>query len=176
MIRKEDIVTVGKFQKTHALKGELNMLSEIGEDYYKEGNPLIVKMDGIFVPFFAESVRRKGSLGYLIKLSGIDSEKDAAPFVNQEFGILKKDADEWLEEDLIDQELLDYTVIEEVTGKPVGKIKEIEDSTENIVFIVEEEDGSEIFLPANEDLISEIDDNQKIIIMKIPDGLIDLNK
>ncbi len=61
MIKKEDIVEIGKFQKTHALKGELNALLDIDGDYAADGNALVVAVDGIYVPFYAESVRPKGS-------------------------------------------------------------------------------------------------------------------
>lgn len=177
MIKKDEIVTVGKFQKTHALKGELNMLSEIDSEYFKTGNPLIIETDGIFVPYYAESIRPKGNTSFLIKLSGIDSESAASAFVNKAINILKKDSEDWIEEFEIPQEELEgYTVIDAESGKELGMIKDIEDSTANLLFIVQNEKGEEIYIPANEELIEEIKDEAKQVVLKIPEGLLDINK
>lgn len=61
MITKDEISAVGTLQKTHALKGELNMLLDIDSEYLTSGNPAIIEIDGIYVPFYAESVRPKGA-------------------------------------------------------------------------------------------------------------------
>ncbi len=68
MIEKKDIVEIGKFQKTHALKGELNALLNVPEEYVEDGNPLIVEMDGILVPFYTESFRSNDATSFLHKL------------------------------------------------------------------------------------------------------------
>lgn len=51
MIEEKDIKAIGKFQKTHALKGELNAILDIDSEYVSEGNAVVVDIDGIFVPF-----------------------------------------------------------------------------------------------------------------------------
>ena len=68
MIKEEEIIEIGKFQKTHALKGELNALLDVGAEYLEDGNPLVIPVDGLFVPFYAESVRPKGTTSFLVKL------------------------------------------------------------------------------------------------------------
>ena len=177
MIKEEDIYPVGKFQKTHALKGELNMISDIDPEYFLEGHPLIVDYDGIYVPYYSETIRKKGSTSYLIKLDGIDDEKSASEFVNKEIYIIKKDAEELLGDDIENLDsLLGYEVIEGETGITLGKIESIDDSTINLLFILKNEEGEEIILPANDDFIEEIDDEEGIIKMVLPQGLINLNK
>lgn len=176
MIKKEDITAVGKFQKTHALKGELNMISDIDPQYFLDGNPLIIEDDGILVPFFVESVRPKGSTSYLVKISGINSEEDASSFVNKEVNMLRKDADDWIDLSLPEEyEYMYYYVVDTSTGKSIGRIIDVEDSTTNILFIVEKFDGDEILIPATEDFIKEIDEDNNLIKMDIPEGLLDIN-
>ena len=57
MIYSTDIEQIGKFLKTHALKGELNAQLEIDADFLRPEIPIIMDIDGIFVPFYPESVR-----------------------------------------------------------------------------------------------------------------------
>lgn len=177
MIKEEDIVKIGKFQRTHALKGELNMISDINPEYFMEGNPLIVEIDGIFVPFYAESIRPKGKTSYLVKLSGFETEEDASPLVNKEINILKTDADEWLGDEILSEsDWIGFKVFDSETNKYVGEITDIEDSTVNILMIVETDEGNEVFIPFNEELITEVDEENKSLQIKIPDGLIELNQ
>lgn len=177
MIKPEEIINIGKFQKTHALKGELNMISDIDPEYFLEGNPLIVDYDGILVPYYVHSIRPKGSTSYLVKLDGIESEEEASQFVNKEIGIIKKDAEDWLDDEIVDSNgLIGFTVLDSETGNSLGEITDIDDSTSNLLFIITNESGEDIFIPANDDFIKEIDENEKIIRMNLPEGLIDLNK
>jgi len=55
-------------------------------------------------------------------------------------------------------------------NKVVGKIAAIDDSTQNVLF--ELEDGT--LIPASDDLITNIDTNRRQIIMQIPEGLLEI--
>ena len=180
MISQNELKEVGKFQKTHALKGELNALLDIDPDYLAEGNAIVMDVDGIFEPFYASSVRPKGSQSYLVKLDGIDSEEEAKGFVNKTIYALKNQLAPFLdvEEDEIydDDDLVGYEIIDSDTGEEVGKITHVDTSTENVLFVVETPGGEEVFIPAVEDFISEIDDEGKVIRMNLPEGLVDLNR
>lgn len=177
MIKREELFQIGKFQKTHALKGELNMISDLPVEYFEEGHPMIVEYDGIFVPYFINSIRPKGSTTFLVKIDGIESEEEASQFVNKEIYVLKNEAEEWLDEDLTDSsEFEDYEIIDSSTGFAIGKIEYVDDSTSNILFVAKNKYGEEIIVPATEDFIEEIDDERKIIKMNLPEGLLSINE
>ncbi|MCH5240134.1 MAG: 16S rRNA processing protein RimM [Muribaculaceae bacterium] len=177
MIKREEIIPVGKFQKTHALKGELNLILEIDPDYFLEGNPLIIDVDSILVPFYVTSIRPKGSTSYLVKLEGVNDETTASAFVNKEVYMLIKDADEWLEEDPEDVNFfIGFKVIDAATNQEIGDIEDVDDTTENVLFILRTADDEIVYLPANQDFVDEINEEGKFIRMNLPEGLIDLNK
>lgn len=176
MITRDELYPAGKFQRTHALKGELNMILDLDPEYFLEGNPLIVDYDGIYVPYYIESIRKKGATSFLVKIQGVDSEAEASSFVNKEVFINKNNAEEWLEEELIEQDaLVGYKVIDKSSGKEIGEIETVDDTTANLLFIIQTNEGDEIIIPANEDFISHIDDEKKTIEMLLPDGLLDIN-
>jgi 16S rRNA processing protein RimM len=66
--------------------------------------------------------------------------------------------------------LVGFEIIDISNEKTVGRIAAIDDSTVNILF--ELEDGT--LIPASDDLIEEIDAEQQIIKMNIPQGLLAL--
>lgn len=179
MIEQKNITAIGKFQKTHALKGELNAILDIDAAFLSEGNAVIVELDGIFVPFFASSIRPKGNTSYLVKLDGIDSEEEARRFVNKIIYALKSELAPFLEveeEDIADEdELIGYEIIDHDTNNVIGEIEAIDSSTSNLLFIVASPSGDTIYIPAAEEFVVEIDDEGKKIYMRLPEGLIDLN-
>jgi 16S rRNA processing protein RimM len=179
MIESKDITAVGKFQKTHALKGELNAILEIDPVFFEEGNAVIVDIDGIYVPFFTSGIRPKGSTSYLIKLDGIDSEEEARGFVNKTLFAKKEELGEFFEmepdEILDDDDMIGYRLIDNESGIPIGTVVHIDTATDNVLFIVETPAGDEIFVPAVDEFINEVDDAEKIMRVTLPEGLVSLN-
>lgn len=179
MILKEEIVEIGKFQKAHALKGELNAVLEIPIEFIEEENPLIIEVDGIPVPFFAESVRKKGSTSFLLKLKGIDSEEDAKKFVNKVIYALKDKLKTFYEEEgeefLEKNSLIGFNILDSATGQKIGEIIDIDDSTVNILLHVKTSAEEIIYIPIVEDWILDLDEENKLFKMMLPEGLIELN-
>lgn len=179
MIKLEELKEIGKFQKTHALKGELNLISDIDIDFYEMGFPVIVEMDHLFVPFYIESVRPKGETTMLLKIEDITSEEEAKRFVNKIVYARRSDIEKYAEEigvDYFDDEnLTGYTVVDAATGHTVGVVEDVDDSTENVLLIVSTGEDT-IYLPASDQLIEEINDDEKKIVMVIPEGIADINR
>ena len=187
MITEKEIIEAGKFLKPHALKGEMNAFCEYDNDILEQGFPLIVDMDGIYVPFYVKSVRPKGLHGSLILIDGVESVDDTSRFINKPFYLMRSDVAEYMEveEDELDQadDFIGY-LVEDPEAGVVGKVVDVDDSTANILLVVQpdEEDGEDvIYIPFAEDLIEDVedyDDDSEIpgkIIMKIPEGLLDIN-
>lgn len=175
MIEEESLVSVGKFQRTHALKGELNAILDIDGDFFDEDYPLVVCVDGLYVPFYTEGIRPKGATSWLLKLRSVNSEQEAKSFVNKIIYVRRDDLKEFTGEDFTTVEDLEgYEVIDSRFGL-VGKLEGIDDSTENELFIVRRADGSEVFVPVVDEFVKSIDSDMRRIDVAIPDGLLDLN-
>lgn len=179
MITEEEITAVGKLLKTHALKGELNVMLDIDPGYLEEGNPAVLDIDGIYVPFYADSIRTKGSFSYLVKFDGIDSEVEAKKLVNKTLFALRAPLKEFMldnydEEYALYDDLIGWS-IRDIDGGVIGKVMEIDTNTENELFIVETPEGKTVYIPLTEDFIEKMDEESKTVHMRLPDGLLDLN-
>ena len=178
MIEAKDIAEVGQFFKTHALKGELNAVFDIDAGGLTPETPLVVDMDGIFVPFFIEGIRSKGARASLVKLQGVDSEAEARDFVNKAIYIRCADC-EMLSGDDADEEggyadeFIGYTVCDAVHGE-IGTIGDVDLSTQNALFIVDNPEGT-VYIPISEDFIDNIDTENRVIRMNLPEGIVNLN-
>ncbi len=179
MIKEDDITAVGKLLKTHALKGELNVMLDIDPGYLEEGNPAIIDIDGIYVPFYAESIRTKGSFSFLVKFEGIDTEIEAKKIVNKTIFALRDPLKDFMLENFDEEYALYDDIIgwsiKEADGEEIGKVIDIDTNTENELFIVETPNSKTVYIPLTEDFIERMDEESKTIIMNLPEGLLDLN-
>lgn len=180
MIKEEQLIEIGTIVKLHGLKGEMNVsVRDAVFDEVKKCPYLVVQIDGIFIPFFIESYRWKGSTSMLLKFEGVDTLEKAEEFCGMTLYFDRrcftakeaKAYDAQVEED---KGLIGYR-IEDATLGDLGEITDINDMTANILFIVDH-DGEELMIPAAEDLIRNIDDDAKVILMDLPAGLVNMEE
>ena len=174
MIHQEDIVKIGQCNKPHGIKGEISFT--FNNDIFDESDCkfLICEIDGIFVPFVLESYRFKSNSTALIKFENINTDTQAKLFTNLNVYFPKK----YIKEDSSSAVLtwdyfIGYTLIDSSLGK-IGVISDVDETTINVLFIVNRRGEGELLIPATEELISEINEENKTIQMIMPEGLIDL--
>ncbi|MCM1312477.1 MAG: ribosome maturation factor RimM [Bacteroides sp.] len=173
MIKKEDVYHIGKITKKHALKGEVvfNFTDDIFDradcDY------LICEIEGILVPFFIEEYRFRSDNSVLVKFENMDTAESVQPLIGSEVYFEKKFAT-----DSEDGEVsLSYFIgfdIQDTDETSAGKIVGIDDTTDNWLFIVENAKGEQALVPANEELIVEINNETSTITMNLPIGILEL--
>lgn len=173
MIRKEELFKIGKFTKPHGVKGEITLLTQY-EGLETMDEPYIVcEMDGIFVPFFVESFRIKSNSALLVKFECLDSDEAVRPFVNREAYISLTAIDpEEMGEEMLWEDWLGYRVFDEREGE-LGTIMAVDTSTVNVLFRIDHK-GRELIFPAAEELVHSVNEDEKIIWVKMPEGLLDL--
>jgi len=135
---------------------------------------LICEIDGIFVPFRIENCRIISDSTAYIQLKNIDSDQKARQLLSHKEVYYPK---KYLMEDAEDDSFtwnyfIGFTVTDEQLGK-IGNIVDIDETTINTLFIIEKGD-EEILIPATEEFIIRIDENQKELIVALPEGLVEL--
>lgn len=175
MIKLSEIAEIGRFNKPHGIKGEISV-SVDGNIDLEDVKCIIVRIDGIFVPFFLKSVRPKTADTSLITIEGIDSEEKAQELTNRDIYILRSDLpeEETDEDGLYASDLIGYE-INDVTSGEIGVIEDINDSTQNILFIVRTPEGKELYIPVAEEFILSVDPDNGIVKTDIPVEILTLN-
>ena len=180
MITRDQLIEIGHFNKAHGVNGEVNASLVIDADLVSQLSCLVCDMDGIFVPFFVESYRPKGATTVLLTIDGFDNEQEVTALVGKDFFALKRDYDEMAQamvDDDDDELPLDYFIGFSMTdcGVRVGEIVDIDDATDNVLFIVRREDDTMVSVPAVDDLIDSMDMDNRVIDMNLPEGLLTIN-
>ena len=169
MIKREDVYKIGRLGKAHGVKGEVSF--QFDDDIFDttDADYLILEIDGILVPFFMEEYRFRSDSLALVKFCDVDTQQRASELTGCDV-YFPRTLEEESEGQLSLSSLVGFDIVEASNSKVVGKIAAIDDTTQNILF--ELEDGR--LIPASDELITNIDTNRQQIIMQIPTGLLSL--
>nr|WP_295352350.1 ribosome maturation factor RimM [uncultured Prevotella sp.] len=173
MIRRDDVYKIGKLGKPHGVKGEITFA--ITDDVFDrvDADYLVLDIDGILVPFYLEEYRFKNDDNVLVKFEDIDTQEQVRAYTGCEvyFPRHLSDSDE---ENMSWAEIIGFQLVDAVSGRVVGTIDHVDDSTLNLLFEITSPEGEALLIPANNDLIEEVDIEKKMIRMAIPEGLLEL--
>ena len=178
MITREELINIGHYNKPHGINGEISATVEVDFDVLQDLSCLVSDIDGIFVPFFVNAMRPKSGETVLFTIDGMTNEQDVQRLVNHDIYALKREYRQESEDADADGYPLDFFIgfdLDDDQGRRVGQIVDVNEQTENAFFIVERTDGDELLVPAVDDLIVEFDIDKKLMVMSLPDGLLDLN-
>lgn len=169
MIKPEEVYKIGRLGKAHGVKGEVSF--QFDDDIFDrvDADYLVLDIDGILVPFFMEEYRFRNDTVCLVKFCDIDTQQRAQELTGCDVYFPRALAEE-ADDDLSLASLVGFTIVSAPDGFPVGIIASIDDTTANILF--ELENGR--LIPANDDLIVDIDTEHRQIRMNIPEGLLDI--
>ncbi len=171
--------SIGFTKKTYGVKGELklNIVDKYLEDF-AQANVLFLNLAGRKIPHFVEYINYDNP--FTIKFEDYNTKEAAIELTGVE--IFMREIDLLAEEDKV-LELPDNGLQYEkyvgyqIKDKEVGLIGEIVE----IVEYPQQEmaaltfNKKEVLIPLNEQLIVEIIDEEKLIEMDLPEGLLDLS-
>ncbi|MGL4851377.1 MAG: ribosome maturation factor RimM [Phocaeicola sp.] len=174
MIKQDEVVKIGMFNKPHGVKGELSftftddVFDRVDCEYF------VCPMDNILVPFFLEEYRFRSESSALVKLAGIETSEKARMFTNVDVFFPKSLIPEEEESDDISSwgYFLGFQVTDVNHGN-LGEIVGVDETTMNILFTLEGANG-EIMLPAHEEFFIDIDKKNRLLTVEMPEGLLDI--
>ena len=170
MIKQDDVYKIGRIGKPHGIKGELTMMVEDDVFDRVEGEYLILLIDGILVPFFIEDYRFRSEQSALVKFCDIDTPERASELTGCDVFFPRSLSDSDDTDTLTWQEAIGYQVADDNSGKTLGTISYIDTSTANT--LIELDNG--MLIPAAYEIIKDINTEQRLITMSLPEGLMEI--
>ena len=142
---------IGRLGKTHGVKGELTF--HFTDDVFDrvEADYVFVETEGLRVQFFFEEYRFRNEETALVKFEGIDDATRAAQLTGCDVYFPRELADSD-DGELTWTEIVGFTSADSVSGP----------------------DGQTVLIPANDELIDDINRQQRCITMRIPEGLLEV--
>ena len=174
-----DLLPVGKVSKLFGRKGEVMIsLYDTFPDNFNREEPLMVEIDSLTVPLFFDRFEKRGNRKAVALFADFYTEKRVSELVGCElFGGRSEIGETGYE---LDDDEDDLLYLDELVGFDAslgngikGVIEDFIDS-DNPLFLVRI-GKKEIYVPAVDDMIEEIDVEARRVIFDLPEGLIELN-
>ena len=160
-----ELQVLGHVARTHGVLGQV--LVKVSSDHELTiEEPVFVDIQGP-VPFFIESIKR-GSGGFIIHFEWIDTMEKAENLVGKEV-LVEAGPDE---EENETNPIIGF-MLKDLTSGTTGSVVDVRPLNHHPLLIVDI-NGADVMIPFVDEMIVEVNDQEKTITMNLPEGLLDL--
>ncbi len=169
----KDCFYVGTIVSKFSFKGEvLVKLDSDDPELYENLESVFIALGNNLVPFFIERCSLHKSDLLRIKFEDVSSEADAEALLKHKLYLPLSFLPKLNGNKFYYHEIIGFSM-EDINYGYVGEITGVNDNTSQALFEVENE-KIQILIPMNDEFIEKVDRVNKKIIVKTPEGLIDL--
>ncbi|HEV7842362.1 MAG TPA: ribosome maturation factor RimM [Pyrinomonadaceae bacterium] len=172
-LAEEELVAVARAVKTRGLRGEIvaELLTDFPERFKGLERLIAVAPDGArTVLDLEEHWFQQGRV--VLKFAGYDTVEEATALIGSEFTVPESERVELEEDEFYDWELAGCRV-ETVEGEPLGQVREIMRTGGVEMLVVDNGQGRDYLIPMAEEICVEINVEQKLIRVDVPEGLLE---
>ena len=166
-----EYLEIGQIVNTSGLKGLVKVMPFTDDiTRFEKLKKILIDKNGTLVEYEIEEVRYHKNM-VILKLKGIDDINQAEKLRNLYVKINRKDAVKLPKDSYFIVDLLGLEVYN-VQNELLGKVYDIFPTGSNDVYVVKDDKGKQILIPALKTVIKDIDFEKKKIIVELPEGLI----
>ncbi|EDM36312.1 16S rRNA processing protein [Pedobacter sp. BAL39] len=168
----EEAFYIGYITKTKGLKGEVQLFFEYDEPELLELDVVFADINGKMVPFFVSSYKLQTNNTGNFYFDDVDHIDKAQPLLRKKIYLPLAKMPDRSDDDFSYEDLVGYLVIDENLGE-LGEILEVNEYPQQFVATMSYK-NKEVMFPLNEDMIVEIDEEEALLRVLLPDGLLDI--
>lgn len=167
MIKEDEVYKIGRIGKPHGISGEVTL--RFSDDVFDrvDADYLVLMVDGILVPFFIEEYRFRSDEVALVKFEDIDTKNRASELTGCDVFFPRHLADAG-DDVLTWSQIVGYDIVDVLSDKTIGRIEAVDETTINT--LLELSDGT--LIPAADEFIEDIDHEERKLMMRLPEGLV----
>ena len=163
---------IGKLAASHGLDGKLVLQHSLGKKTSLKGLQAIfieISTDN-FLPYFIHSTNIKNEDQTFLKLEGIDTKEEARKLTPKEVWLAEDDFKKFTAK-AAPIALLGFTVMN--NQENIGTIIEVIEQPHQVLCSIMYK-GKEAYIPVHEETLVKLDSKNKIIYLKLPEGLLEI--
>ena len=169
-MKKEDCFYLGKIVKPFSYKGELVLFLDVDDIYeYEDLAYVYIDINKKLVKYDIDTFRYHGNK-VVVQFKDVTTD-DAAFLVGKEMFLPTEFLPELTGNQFYFHEVIGFEVIDDKKGN-IGRIKEFIENVQPIM--ITDLDGKEILIPVVDEVIKQVDRENKIMKISAPEGLIDI--
>jgi len=164
---------LGKILKTFGNKGQLMVHLDVDDpEKYQKLESVYLDVYGERIPFFITSVEIKSQNSAVFKFADVDSADEASEYTGKEMFLPSSELPALSGKQFYFHEVEGFGVIDTLHGN-IGIIETVLDLPRQALFQIRHGDR-EILVPVVDEIIVEVNREQKTITITAPEGLIDI--
>lgn len=172
-MRKEECFFLGKIVSKHSYKGEVLVKLDTDEpEIYENMESVFVALGNHLVPFFIEKCRLHKSSLLRVQFEDVIDEEGANKLMGAELYLPLDLLPELSGNKFYYHEIVGFTLRDEVHG-PIGMVTGVNDQSSQAL-IEADHQGKQLLIPISDQIILQVDRKNKLIIVRTPEGLVDL--
>ncbi|HMB62844.1 MAG TPA: ribosome maturation factor RimM [Eudoraea sp.] len=172
-MQKEECFYLGRIVSKYSFRGEvLVKLDTDDPEIYDNMESVLVSLGNNLVPFFIGKCRLHKSNLLRIQFEEINDEKGADRILGSELYLPLEHLPELSGSQFYYHEVIGFALQDRYHGH-IGIITAVNDSASQALFEAEK-DGKHLLIPINDDIITKVDREEKVIYVTTPEGLVDL--
>lgn len=165
-------VEIGMITSPVGIRGEVKVKS-YAEDpsRFRKIKEIGLRMDGKDAgDYTIEHVRSSGGM-VVIKLAGVDDRNAAELLRKAEVFMDRADLEPLGPGEHYVRDLIGMAVVDDESGEAVGKLKDVLTDRPQDIYVIKADDGSEFMLPAVPEFVRGIDDDLRVIRVRLIEGI-----
>ena len=171
-MKAEDCFRIGSILKTKGLKGEMQLYVDFDNLADISISNIFIDIAGKLVPYFVESIKYAQKNAAYLYLEDIDTIEKAAVLVKKDVYLSNKLKPKKKKSDFTLKDLKGFTAVDENEGE-LGEIIAIHEYPQQLIAAVNYK-NCEVLFPLNEEIIKGIDVVKEIVLIDLPEGLLDI--
>jgi 16S rRNA processing protein RimM len=168
----EDSFYVGYITKTKGLKGEVQIYFEFDQFEDLDLGSVFLDINNKLVPFFTSSYKLQANKTGYFYFEDVDTIEKAEKLLKKRIYLPNDRKPERAEDEFFYTDLKGFIAFDEKHGE-LGEIVDVHEYPQQFIAVVPYK-FTEIMFPLNEDIVQEIDEDEGIVKVRLPDGLIDV--
>jgi len=162
-------IKIGKIVNAVGLKGEVKVYNYSNEkERYEELEDILIEEK----IYNIQKVRYKDNM-VILKLKNVDNRNDAEDLKNKSLFIDEEDLPALNEGEYYIKDLIGFDVALE-TGEKIGILIDVITERVQDLYCIKNTEGKVIYLPRVKEFVLKIDIEEKLISVKLPEGLLEL--
>ena len=167
----QENLEIGQIVNTFGIKGFVKVNPFVDNiSRFDDLKKVYIKKQKTIKEFEVEEVKYHKNM-VLVKFRGIDKVEEAESLRNSYLEVDRENAIDLEEGEYFIADLLGLDIITD-EGKILGKLEDIFNTGSNDIYVVKDEAGKQILLPAISEVIKEINLEEKKIVVHLLEGLI----
>ncbi|GAA5031886.1 ribosome maturation factor RimM [Marivirga lumbricoides] len=171
-MKQSQCFQLGIVSRPHGLKGEvyISLDTDFPEEY-AEMESVFLLQNGKLVPFFIEHLQIRNTEA-LVKFEDIDDKDAALSIKGLSLHLPLNQLPELSDDQFYFHEIIDFQVVDKNLGS-LGKVAQVYEAGHQDLIGMDYQQ-KEVLIPINDDIINSVDRENKIIMVTLPDGLLEL--